>query len=79
MEGITRRLAIGRLTAFSASLAYAREKGDAFGLVGDRYHNSDYIRTALGPKLSSETPGYQLTSSTTSNFSIQMDSKVINY
>jgi hypothetical protein len=29
----------------------AGKKGDAFALVGDRYHNSDYIRTALGKTL----------------------------
>src|SRR4051795_1019528 len=51
MRGITRRTAIRSLTALSASLAYAREKGSAFGLVGDRYHNSDYIRTALDETL----------------------------
>ena len=51
MKAITRRAAIRNLTALSASLAYAREKGSAFGLVGDRYHNSDYIRTALDETL----------------------------
>jgi hypothetical protein len=35
------------MTALSTSLAYAREKGTAFALIGDRPHNSDYIRTAL--------------------------------
>ena len=28
-----------------------REKSTAFALIGDRYHNSDYIRTALGKTL----------------------------
>ena len=27
------------------------EKSTAFALIGDRYHNSDYIRTALGKTL----------------------------
>jgi len=29
----------------------SQRKADAFALVGDRYHNSDYIRTALGKTL----------------------------
>lgn len=33
--------------ALSPCLAYSREKATAFALIGDRYHNSDYIRTAL--------------------------------
>jgi hypothetical protein len=51
MTRVTRRTAIRNLAAFSGALAYAREKGNAFGLVGDRYHNSDYIRTALDETL----------------------------
>jgi hypothetical protein len=51
---ITRRRAIRSLLA-SAALAQAKEKGTAFGLIGDRYHNSDYIRTALGKTLGSES------------------------
>jgi hypothetical protein len=48
MQGFTRRTAIGSLmTALASPLAHARENGSAFGLVGDRYHNSDDIRTAL--------------------------------
>jgi len=36
----------------SAGSAYAaRRKAEAFALIGDRYHNSDYIRTALGKTL----------------------------
>jgi len=31
--------------------APARKKATAFALIGDRYHNSDYIRTALGKTL----------------------------
>jgi hypothetical protein len=34
--------------AASASLTYARDKATAFALIGDRYHNSDYIRVSLG-------------------------------
>src|SRR3954451_42990 len=44
---ITRRTAIWNI-ALSASVAYARAKATAFALIGDRYHNSDYIRTGLG-------------------------------
>src|SRR4029450_7306461 len=47
---ITRRSAIWNI-ALSASVAYAREKATAFALIGDRYHNSDYIRTGLGKTL----------------------------
>jgi hypothetical protein len=35
------------MAAFSG-LLHAREKATAFALIGDRYHNSDYIRIALG-------------------------------
>ena len=48
MSEITRRSAIGSLAAFSGGLLYGREKATAFALIGDRYHNSDYIRIALG-------------------------------
>jgi len=50
-ERMTRRVALaGPLGGLllSRSLAVAREKATAFALIGDRYHNSDYIRTALG-------------------------------
>jgi hypothetical protein len=50
---ITRRSAIFNI-ALSASLAYGREKATAFGLIGDRYHNSDYIRIALGKTLTKD-------------------------
>ena len=43
---MTRRSAIWTI-ALSGSLAYTREKAAAFALIGDRYHNSDYIRTGL--------------------------------
>jgi type 1 glutamine amidotransferase len=46
MRHISRRSAISSL-GLGASLAYARERATAFALIGDRYHNSDYIRTAL--------------------------------
>ena len=54
MLTITRRTAIQSLAA-SALLRAASPKATAFALVGDRYHNSDYMRTGLG-KLSSATP-----------------------
>ena len=31
----------------ASSLALAKEKATAFGLIGDRYHNSDYARIGL--------------------------------
>jgi type 1 glutamine amidotransferase len=31
----------------ASSLAFAREKATAFALIGDRYHNSDYLRSGL--------------------------------
>jgi type 1 glutamine amidotransferase len=46
MKRISRRSAISSL-GVGASLAYAHERATAFALIGDRYHNSDYIRTAL--------------------------------
>lgn len=39
------------LNAFSGRAA---QGADAFGLIGDRYHNSDYIRTALNRTIGSE-------------------------
>ena len=50
MNTISRRTALYNI-AMSTSLAYGREKGSAFALIGDRYHNSDYIRTGLGKTL----------------------------
>jgi type 1 glutamine amidotransferase len=47
MGRVSRRSAISSL-GLAATLAYGQEKTTAFALVGDRYHNSDYIRTALG-------------------------------
>ena len=51
MKPVTRRTAVCNIAAFAAPLAFPREKSSAFGLVGDRYHNSDYIRTALDETL----------------------------
>jgi type 1 glutamine amidotransferase len=48
MHPITRRTAIWNLAALPASLASAKDKATAFALIGDRYHNSDYIRVGLG-------------------------------
>jgi hypothetical protein len=53
MRHISRRSAISDL-GLAASLAYARENPTAFALIGDRYHNSDYIRTALGKTIGSD-------------------------
>lgn len=38
-------------TPLAAHAASQRKKAAAFALVGDRYHNSDYIRTSLGKTL----------------------------
>jgi type 1 glutamine amidotransferase len=57
---ITRRSAIKNMAAsvggLAASLtlgrrAHAAGKATAFALIGDRYHNSDYLRTGLGKTL----------------------------
>lgn len=45
------RRCVIRTIALSPLLAYAKEKATAFALIGDRYHNSDYIRTGLGKTL----------------------------
>jgi len=47
---MTRRTAIQTLAA-PAFLRAASQKATAFALVGDRYHNSDYMRTGLGKTL----------------------------
>src|SRR5205814_827825 len=46
----SRRSAIGALAgvALSARAARAAQKAMAYALIGDRYHNSDYIRVGLG-------------------------------
>jgi type 1 glutamine amidotransferase len=49
-QGITRRSVLSGIAASSllpAARASAAKKATAFALIGDRYHNSDYIRTAL--------------------------------
>jgi type 1 glutamine amidotransferase len=45
----SRRSAIAALagSAFVPSFGRAAQKATAYGLIGDRYHNSDYIRTGL--------------------------------
>ena len=54
MAKITRRAALCGIVLSNPAL-YAREKGTAFALIGDRYHNSDYIRTALTKTLTKES------------------------
>lgn len=60
-RGMIRRMGItGALTEFGVmtsprSASTKGMKATAFALVGDRYHNSDYIRTALGKTLVRET------------------------
>src|SRR6266481_8787839 len=47
---VTRRAALGACAVAPAALIgslQARTKATAFALIGDRYHNSDYIRTGL--------------------------------
>jgi hypothetical protein len=47
---LTRRTALATCAAASTTLLQrlsARTKAAAFALIGDRYHNSDYIRTGL--------------------------------
>lgn len=49
-QRITRRSVLSGIAAsalFPAGRALAANKATAFALIGDRYHNSDYIRTAL--------------------------------
>jgi type 1 glutamine amidotransferase len=49
-QGITRRSVLSGIAASAllpAARASAAKKATAFALIGDRYHNSDYIRTAL--------------------------------
>jgi type 1 glutamine amidotransferase len=53
-QRITRRSAISGMAVAAllpAVPAFAEKKATAFALIGDRYHNSDYIRTALGKTL----------------------------
>jgi hypothetical protein len=49
-EFVTRRMALGACALAPSALIqrlHARTKATAFALIGDRYHNSDYIRTGL--------------------------------
>jgi len=50
---ISRRSALAKLAPLAAVLApaRARTKATGFALIGDRYHNSDYIRIGLGKTL----------------------------
>ena len=63
-RSMTRRSAIrnaGKVAAFaslpltappaSAQSIYGKRQATAFALAGDRYHNIDYVRTALGKTL----------------------------
>ncbi len=47
MTGMTRRSALWTMALSAPSLAFGKDKAAAFALIGDRYHNSDYIRTGL--------------------------------
>ena len=54
---VSRRTALGACAAASTTLMQrlsARAKATAFALIGDRYHNSDYIRTGLGRTIDRE-------------------------
>lgn len=53
MPPITRRTAFFQIAA-AAAVARAAEKPTAFALIGDRYHNSDYIRTGLGKTIAKD-------------------------
>jgi type 1 glutamine amidotransferase len=50
LKTLTRRSVLWSIAASSA-IASPRSKATAFALIGDRYHNSDYIRTALTKNL----------------------------
>lgn len=53
MEQITRRTALFTV-GLAATPGFGRNKATAFALIEDRYHNSDYIRTALSKTLGKE-------------------------
>ena len=64
--------ALGAMSPFIRSFAASSRKADAFALVGDRFHNFDYIRTAFYRTLVKEsgisvtfTPDYTLLTSET--------------
>jgi hypothetical protein len=50
---LSRRSAIAVIAGAAVS-GRAAQKSTAFGLIGDRYHNSDYIRTALNRTIAGE-------------------------
>ena len=50
MRIITRRSAIQALAGVPC-LMRGEDRGTAFALIGDRYHNSDYMRIGLGKTL----------------------------
>lgn len=52
MNTTTRRTALAALSGAALSRILASSKAQAFALIGDRYHNSDYIRTALNLNIS---------------------------
>src|SRR5258707_12706205 len=54
---LTRRMALGACALAPSALVqrlHARTKATAFALIGDRYHNSDYIRTGLRKTIEKE-------------------------
>jgi hypothetical protein len=50
----SRRSILAALAGAAASAAPAAQKATAFALIGDRYHNSDYIRTGLNRTIGKE-------------------------
>jgi type 1 glutamine amidotransferase len=52
MARMSRRSAVSTLALAASAAAMSKQKVAAFALIGDRYHNSDYIRTALTKTLS---------------------------
>ncbi len=50
----TRRTLLGAIAA-APFVKAGRKKATAFALIGDRYHNSDYIRTGLGRTIGKES------------------------
>src|ERR1700722_5833648 len=53
---VSRRSAIALVagTALASRVGHSAEKGSAYGLIGDRYHNSDYIRSGLNRTIQSD-------------------------
>src|SRR5580692_9664082 len=53
---ISRRSAIAVVAgaALAPRMGRSAEKGSAYGLIGDRYHNSDYIRSGLNRTIQSD-------------------------